>query len=227
MDISNFEIGLHFFCCNSEYVCTDVGTRTITAICISNMKDQSWKNGPPYAVEEISFDENDIPACTISMDGNVTIEVDISDDDFLQIAKSAHEENITINDLIVKRLEQYIKKSELEDKKTQNVLLKKPLYSNFPWNKEEELQLLDEFAKGLDIEQIAKNHQRTTGAINSRLPKLGIYHTFQELMLFKPKVKKMYNYYIHNHDSVDITPKNLGKSFKLTESEVKIIIDRF
>jgi hypothetical protein len=39
---------------------TDVGTRTIVAICLDKGEDTSWYNGPPYAVAETVFDEDDI-----------------------------------------------------------------------------------------------------------------------------------------------------------------------
>ena len=42
--------------------CTDVGTRTIIAIKLDK-DDDSWYNGPPYAIVEHCFDENDIKGC--------------------------------------------------------------------------------------------------------------------------------------------------------------------
>jgi hypothetical protein len=35
----------------------------IVAIEIVPGQDPSWYNGPPYAVAEVVFDENDFPAC--------------------------------------------------------------------------------------------------------------------------------------------------------------------
>ena len=39
---------------------TDVGSRTILAIELKPELDSSWFVGPPYAVAEVSFDENDM-----------------------------------------------------------------------------------------------------------------------------------------------------------------------
>jgi len=46
----------------NKWRCTDIGTRTISAIKLSK-KDTSWYNGPPYAVSEHCLDEYDLPAC--------------------------------------------------------------------------------------------------------------------------------------------------------------------
>lgn len=43
--------------------CTDLGTRTIIAIKLSEHDDTSWFNGPPYVGPETVFDEYDLPAC--------------------------------------------------------------------------------------------------------------------------------------------------------------------
>jgi len=80
MKHSEFSIGMEFVTDTGQWRCTDVGTRTITAINISEVQvthqaddgqitseivstDTSWFNGPPYAVAERAFDENDIAAC--------------------------------------------------------------------------------------------------------------------------------------------------------------------
>lgn len=39
---------------------TDIGSRVIVAIKISRLQQPSWYNGPPYAVVETVFDEDDI-----------------------------------------------------------------------------------------------------------------------------------------------------------------------
>ena len=45
------------------------------------------------------------------------------------------------------------------------------------WNSHEEARLIDELADGVKIEQIALNHDRSSGAINSRRRKLaGVYY---------------------------------------------------
>ena len=69
MNHSDFYIGLEFFA-SAGFVwrCTDVGTRTITAIHIEDGRDVSWYNGPPYPVSETVFDEHDMPGCYLSFD---------------------------------------------------------------------------------------------------------------------------------------------------------------
>jgi len=62
---TDFFIGCEFMMSDKRWRCTDVGTRTINAICLSDHTDESWFNGPPYAVTEFVIDENDIPACEI------------------------------------------------------------------------------------------------------------------------------------------------------------------
>ena len=59
---SNFRIDTEFTCSNQRWRCTDVGKRTIAAICLDK-DDPSWYNGPPYAVAEHIFDEYDFVAC--------------------------------------------------------------------------------------------------------------------------------------------------------------------
>jgi len=88
MKHSDFKMGMEFTCGTNRWRVTDVGSRTITAIMITNVaiggvlvtdgeripKDieilttaeataQGWFNGPPYAVGESVFDENDIEGC--------------------------------------------------------------------------------------------------------------------------------------------------------------------
>lgn len=48
---------------------TDVGSRVIIAIPI-NASDASWANGPPYAVAEVVFDEDDIPSIIFDADNS-------------------------------------------------------------------------------------------------------------------------------------------------------------
>ena len=48
-----FQIGVEFYSGNKKWRCTDIGTRTIGAICLSDFEnDPSWLNGPPYACAE-------------------------------------------------------------------------------------------------------------------------------------------------------------------------------
>jgi hypothetical protein len=81
MKYSDFIIGQEFLCGGKRWRCTDVGTRVIVAICVSEItitseyaamtqtvskeeaETQGWFNGPPYAVEEIVFDQNDMEGC--------------------------------------------------------------------------------------------------------------------------------------------------------------------
>lgn len=58
MKHSDFEIGTEFTTATGLWRCTDIGTRTIIAIKISDYEDQTWFNGPPYAVAEHVFDED-------------------------------------------------------------------------------------------------------------------------------------------------------------------------
>ena len=59
----DFIIGTVFECGGRTWKCTDVGTRIITAICLSDHDDVSWYAGPPYACAESVFDEDDQSAC--------------------------------------------------------------------------------------------------------------------------------------------------------------------
>jgi hypothetical protein len=81
MKHSEFEIGSVFDCGGRTWRCTDVGTRTIIAIRIDSVEvgsndpnhrrilnsakaeAEGWFNGPPYAVAEHVFDENDLEEC--------------------------------------------------------------------------------------------------------------------------------------------------------------------
>jgi hypothetical protein len=82
MKHSEFEIGRTFWCGGRQWRCTDVGTRTIVAMRIDSVEvgsstperrrtlsgaeaeAEGWFNGPPYAVAESVFDENDIEGCS-------------------------------------------------------------------------------------------------------------------------------------------------------------------
>lgn len=62
MTHSDFRKGERFRSATGEWICTDIGTRVIVAIRVESL-DPSWYNGPPYAVVETVFDENDMPGC--------------------------------------------------------------------------------------------------------------------------------------------------------------------
>ena len=64
MNYADFQIGVEFRCAGELWRCTDVGSRAIVAVCLGDHPDDpSWYNGPPYAVAEFVFDEDDILAC--------------------------------------------------------------------------------------------------------------------------------------------------------------------
>jgi hypothetical protein len=82
MSHEDFQIGGIFWCGGRQWRCTDIGTRVITAIRLDHVHVESttpeqrrtldrseaeaegWYNGPPYAVAETVFDEDDIVGCT-------------------------------------------------------------------------------------------------------------------------------------------------------------------
>lgn len=63
MERDDFAIGKEFRTETGVWRCTDIGTRTIIAINVTDRDDQSWFNGPPYAVAEMVFDEDDLEGC--------------------------------------------------------------------------------------------------------------------------------------------------------------------
>lgn len=92
MKHSDFVIGKSFWCGGREWRCTDIGTRTIIAICLddhevvtvslgpvreetrrtitrSEAEADGWFNGPPYAVAEHVFDEYDQHPCAFDAVG--------------------------------------------------------------------------------------------------------------------------------------------------------------
>jgi hypothetical protein len=77
MELSDFVIGETFWTHSGAFRCTDIGTRVIVAVTLGPRSisraesvdgqvritkrmddDPSWLSGPPYAVEEVVFDEN-------------------------------------------------------------------------------------------------------------------------------------------------------------------------
>ena len=67
MKINEFRIGCEFFCGGKKWRCTDLGTRVVIAICVSEYNDDpTWLNGPPYAIAESVFDEDDQSSCFIN-----------------------------------------------------------------------------------------------------------------------------------------------------------------
>ena len=61
-DLAYLKIGGPFTNGAGEWIVTDIGSRTLSVIKLEQkMKDDpSWLAGPPYAVAEIVFDEDDI-----------------------------------------------------------------------------------------------------------------------------------------------------------------------
>ena len=62
---ASITIGSEFYAGGGKYRCTDKGTRTIVAIKLEH-DDESWYNGPPYAVAETVFDEYDLEAVALT-----------------------------------------------------------------------------------------------------------------------------------------------------------------
>jgi hypothetical protein len=64
MKHADFRIGEEFTMSTGQvWRCTDIGSRTISAIDLTHGDDESWYVGPPYALQEIVFDEHDMHAC--------------------------------------------------------------------------------------------------------------------------------------------------------------------
>tara|TARA_Y100000815_G_scaffold271266_1_gene297486 strand:+ start:1375 stop:1641 length:267 start_codon:yes stop_codon:yes gene_type:complete len=84
MKHSEFSIGKDFTCGGTRYRCTDIGSRVVVAIRTENIEagtrvasgqtsirtidaaeatEDGWLSGPPYAVAETVFDEEDLKVC--------------------------------------------------------------------------------------------------------------------------------------------------------------------
>lgn len=67
MKINDFTIGMKFFGnAGFQWLCTDKGSRTISAIFLDPNRDVNWFQGPPYNLDEIVFDEYDMLSCYTS-----------------------------------------------------------------------------------------------------------------------------------------------------------------
>jgi hypothetical protein len=92
MQHNEFQIGAEFWCNAVPWRCTDIGSRTITAICLDRVQaasgphrqsirnldraagdSEGWFNGPPYAVQEHVFDEDAIVDCSSVPDEPISI----------------------------------------------------------------------------------------------------------------------------------------------------------
>ena len=89
-----FKIGETFRCGGQQWRRTDIGTRTIVAICLDRVEvgspspelrrtlgraeaeAEGWFNGPPYAVLEHVFDEGGIVGCSLTPDDDATREAE-------------------------------------------------------------------------------------------------------------------------------------------------------
>lgn len=82
MKFHDFMIGETFWTQAGAFRCTDIGTRVVIAVKLGPREisraesvdgklritkriddDPSWLNGPPYAVDEVVFDENEQMGC--------------------------------------------------------------------------------------------------------------------------------------------------------------------
>ena len=82
MEFNDFVIGETFWTQQGAFRCTDIGTRVVVAVKLGPREvsraesvdgelritrriddDPSWLKGPPYAVEEVIFDENELLGC--------------------------------------------------------------------------------------------------------------------------------------------------------------------
>lgn len=67
MKRTDFYIGLEFLANGGfRWRCTDIGTRTITAIRL-DQENPDWLAGPPYVLEEVVFDEREIERCNLTV----------------------------------------------------------------------------------------------------------------------------------------------------------------
>jgi hypothetical protein len=84
MKLSDFKVGTEFVHRQKTFRCTDVGSRVVIAICLSEVTqtqtrnvggkvvkeqvavlnpDASWFEGPPYGIPERAFNERELPEC--------------------------------------------------------------------------------------------------------------------------------------------------------------------
>ena len=78
MRLQDFRIGEEFLAHGERWRCTDLGTRVVAAIRVEYVEvggtepqrlnhdeatARGWFNGPPYAVAEVLFDEDDQVGC--------------------------------------------------------------------------------------------------------------------------------------------------------------------
>jgi hypothetical protein len=70
-DIALISIGQPFFMYGRRFLCTDKGSRVLVGVEIDERveSDPSWLAGPPYALAEIVFDEDDLALVSIDPPG--------------------------------------------------------------------------------------------------------------------------------------------------------------
>jgi len=78
MNHNQFTLGLDFWSGHHQWRCTDIGTRVIVAIRLdpvetsqqnltrAEAEKEGWFNGPPYAIREMVFDEDDLQNCSLT-----------------------------------------------------------------------------------------------------------------------------------------------------------------
>lgn len=75
MKPSDFKLGMEFICGTFWWRCTDVGTRTVTAISLIE-DDPVWYEGPPYMVEEVVLDETELQDAYLTEDEKIRSAMD-------------------------------------------------------------------------------------------------------------------------------------------------------
>jgi len=73
---------------------------------------------------------------------------------------------------------------EEQERRQRNIAEGKPAKSHFPWEEEERSQLASEFQKGLSVEQLSNNFERSTFAIAIQLQKMNLISE-EDLELYK------------------------------------------
>jgi hypothetical protein len=144
MQHDEFQIGVDFWCNALRWRCTDIGSRTIAAICLDRVQavssgphrrsvrqldraaadSEGWFNGPPYAVQEHVFDEDSIVDCSSEPDEPITIVMKDSSNPVLLPPQTTAKiwsavrrgEAKDAEDYVVRKLEQYLDRCDEQDK---------------------------------------------------------------------------------------------------------------
>ncbi|WP_233874493.1 hypothetical protein [Paraburkholderia adhaesiva] len=78
MKPSDFKIGMEFICGPFWWRCTDIGTRTVTAIRLVE-DDSVWYEGPPYMIEEVVLDEAELDDAHLTEEDAIRASIDEAD----------------------------------------------------------------------------------------------------------------------------------------------------